>query len=332
MTAWDPVPYMVGGGALHSVNVFRNVAFMAAGGVEGIAAPAACEVRALEVPGGKVRVFPGTVAIENQAPGVTDEMYVGRLPVIDEVTIAPTNSSGPRTDLIVARVENPFDESGTWPAPANPETGPYIFTRVIQNVPSTITSAAQLGLGDSMIALARVTLPASTGTVLQSYITDLRTLSRVQSFSDKRLKQPTSNSPMPGTWGYWSPQADITVNCPKWATHANLQSIMSVIYGGAGGTTWNALGEVRMVILSGTTIVGTSEGTTFNLSSPPTGGIQTDILMAGGSLLPIPEAYRGTPLTVRLQAYKSGNSNVATDSGSTVSMEIEFVNQPTSNV
>lgn len=334
MTAWDPVPYMVGGGALHSVNVFRNVAFQACGGIEGIASATACEVRQMETPGGKVRVFPGTVAIENRAAGVTDEMYVARLPATDEVTIAPTTSSGPRTDLIVARVENPFDESGPWAAPADPEVGPYVFTRVIPNVPSTTTTAAQLGLGHSMIALAKVTMPASTATVLQSYITDLRVLSRVQSYREMRLIKPAANSDIPVTnWGFWVPDANITVPCPKWATHAKMRALIGGVgYGGAGGTAWAVAGNVRMALGSGTDIAYTAPAN-FNLDSPTTGGYATELIMAGGDMVPVPAALRGQPILVRLQGQKlSGNSPLYTNTGSTISMEVEFVNQPISNV
>lgn len=93
------------------------------------------------------------------------------------VAIAATGSAGGRSDLIVAQVEDPNMAGEPWQTPTNPAVGPYIFTRVIPNVPAGTTSLRPLGYsGRSAIVLARVDLPASTGTVTASMITDLREL------------------------------------------------------------------------------------------------------------------------------------------------------------
>jgi hypothetical protein len=331
--AWDPVPWVVGGGALHSVNVFRNVAFAAFGGREGISTPTACEVRELTVPGNKVRVFPGTVSIKNRAAGVIDEMYAGRLPVVDDtVAITPTGLSA-RSDLIVVRVENPFDESAGWPAPADPQTGPYIFTRVIENVPNTTTRASDLGLGESMIALARIDMPASTGTVLQAYITDLRQMNSSFVSPDSRIIQPEAASTLTSAaYVNWIPEANVDFQVPEWATHARVRVLLAGIYaGGATTTNWSANGHIRIQLGPDTApLFGPTTGYQIDLPTPSGSGYF--MFMAGADALELPVSSRGNTIGFKLQGNKtSGNTSLVTNTWSTVSVDIDFLNKPMSN-
>lgn len=181
-------------GALHQASIARNITWTLMNGTEGILSAEDCAVTEKAVPGSSVAVAPGTVAV--LANGLTDEMYVGRLPVADSVTIAATDSTGGRSDLIVARVVNPVFETvpADWPA-IDPEDGPFLQTYVFSGVGPTVTTPQEVDPDCSAIALARVDVPASTGTITQAMITDLRREAR----GVKVLTAPTGSEVPPGT-------------------------------------------------------------------------------------------------------------------------------------
>lgn len=334
---WDGVPWAVGGGAKHSVNIARNVAHAAFGGREGVVSPTDLEVRELDVPGTGVQVFPGTVAIANRAAGARDEMYVARLPVTDTVNITATDSTGPRSDLIVARVENSNIGSEGWSAPADPAVGPYIFTRVIENVPSTTTSVTELGLGYSAFPLALVTLPASTGTVTQAMVTDLRKLSqprqsRVLNLADTFATPQDLTS---SSFTNWPNEANAWIDVPEWATHVKVVSILAGIGIGAagnnGGSGWNAVGQLRIQIGVQAEDPNYSQPVGYNISHDS--GTDRATIMCGANNLAIPSDLRGKKAYIRVEGNKTaGNDRLFADSKSVVSLDVEFVDKPESNV
>lgn len=239
--AWDTVPWFVGGGAQHSPEVARLLAYASTAGAEGIAEPGDLKVVPLDVPGSAVRVNPGAALIRNRATGGGQQTYVARLPSADTVSIAPTGSGGGRSDLIVARIEDPYMAGEPWQDPADPTVGPYVFTRVVSNVPSTTKSAAELGLGHSMIALARIDLPASTGTVEASHIVDLRQqavpFTRVEPYlpyyppKNGTIQELTSSS-----FVTWPTGAEWWVDVPEWAVRMEAMAVVAGVahYGGVG--------------------------------------------------------------------------------------------------
>src|SRR5699024_11469005 len=95
-----------------------------------------------------------------------------------EVSVTATGSSGGRSDLVVARVLDPQYEGQP---PADPDEFDYSMVEIIEGVSSSTTSARDLNLNYPAIALARIDLPASTGTVEASHLTDLREMARPRS-------------------------------------------------------------------------------------------------------------------------------------------------------
>lgn len=174
--AWDDgVPWAIGGGSAMPAEILRLVSWAALGGQEGVFSSADLRISALDVPGTSIRALPGACSIGNRALNASKELYIQRLFSQDVVPISPTSGIG-RSDLIVAQVENPYISGEPWGIPADPANGPYIFTRVISNVAATVKSVKDLNLGISAITLARIDIPPSTGTILQSMIKDLRTV------------------------------------------------------------------------------------------------------------------------------------------------------------
>lgn len=175
--SFDPVPWFVEGGAQHSAEVARLLCYFATGGREGVLNSTDMRVLAQSVPGTTVRVMPGACVIRNRSLGGENQSYVARIATEDgTIAIPAAGSGGPRTHLVVARVENPFISGEPWGPAPDLESGPYIYPRVIPDVPIATVSVHDLALGYTAINLARITVPTSTATITQAMITDLRGL------------------------------------------------------------------------------------------------------------------------------------------------------------
>ena len=78
--------------------------------------------------------------------------------------------SGWRNDLIVARIDDPTYQGGSF----DPATFEAARFEVISGVPSDQKDVSGLGLSYPAIPLARLNVPPSTGTITAAMITDLR--------------------------------------------------------------------------------------------------------------------------------------------------------------
>jgi len=201
---WDGVPWAVGGGARNSSETARLLVYLASGGQEGIVESADLSVKALETPGTQVRVLSGACVIRNRALGGAGQSYAARNASEDVIDVAPTSSSGPRSDLVIARVENNTISGEPWPVPPSVEDGPYVYSRIISGVPITTKSVAELNLNYSAITLARIDIPSLTGTITQAMIKDLRSVMNVV----------TGPQPPAGGGGDGCDEQDPVVDCP----------------------------------------------------------------------------------------------------------------------
>jgi len=175
--SWDDgVPWAIGGGSAMPAEILRLVSWAALGGQEGVFSSSGLRVQALETPGTAIRAMPGACSVGNRALNASEELYIGRLFSQDVVEINPTGAGAGRSDLVVIQVENPYISGEPWQIPEDPANGPYIFTRVIQNVAATVKAVKDLNLGISAITLCRIDIPQSTGTIIPAYIKDLRTV------------------------------------------------------------------------------------------------------------------------------------------------------------
>lgn len=321
--SWDSVPWFIGGGAQHSPEVARLLAYASTNGAEGIVSPGDLKVQALAVPGGSVRVAPGAGLIRNRATGGTAQTYVARNPVEDVVSIAPTGSGSGRVDLIVAQIEDPFMAGEPWQDPADPTVGPYIFTRVIPNVPVGTTRLQDVPgySGRSAITLARVDIPASTGTITSAMITDLRNLAAPRQWREMIPYAALASESLPhlNTWGDWPTALKPQVRVPDWATDVfmtvNLTGLLRL-------NNENADGMVRAVF-------GEAVG------DPVTYDINTDSGLGGQRFDVMPalwapvKALQGKLVTVKLQGlrYVTGatDGEVYVDGGSSAVFDIHFV-------
>jgi hypothetical protein len=163
------------------------------------------------------------VAKRRAAAGGGDQSYAARMPTVDQVGIEPTTVDGGRSDLIIARVEDPFGGE-TWPTPEDPEVGPYVFTRVIPDVPPGTTSILDVDGDSTAITLARVDVPAATSAITAAMVTDLRQMARPRTQSSRRYiygawSTPDDVGAVTDTWEGFPLGATWTDKVPEWATH-----------------------------------------------------------------------------------------------------------------
>lgn len=161
--ALDPVPWFIGGGAQHSAEAARNLAWTATNGRTGIATPDDLEVSETSVPSGAVYVSTGGGAVSSSYAGASQQSYMIRNPVRETVTVPPNTSSSPVTRYVIAEVSDP-QYAGS--PPSNVAEGPYTFFRVVSSLSRT----------HPFIPLARLRIPGNTSTITNSMITDIREL------------------------------------------------------------------------------------------------------------------------------------------------------------
>lgn len=245
--AMERVPYLVGGGFEHSAEIMRSALAAATSGAEGIVLPGDFRVGPLPVPGTSIVVGPGSGLIRNSYGGGSSQTYAVRAPEQTELPIQATGSAGGRTDLILARIDDPTF-AGTEFDPATFEAAKF---EVVRGVPANTTNVKALGLGYPAIALARVTLPASTGTVTASMIRDLRKVALPRRERGLLTIYPsgshsagTAHSASPDTYTSWPirPEERPTIQVPEWATQLQVVVNISGAFYEHAGTVFSRLG------------------------------------------------------------------------------------------
>lgn len=332
---WDTVPWAVGGGAKHSVNISRVLAYAAFGGKEGIVGPGDLLVRELaNAPGPQVRVAPGACSIKNRAGGIDYECYAGRLIAEDEIDIAATGASGGRHDMIVARVENPHIESEPWPDPADPVVGPYIFTRVISGVAADAERIGDLPAqyqSQTLIPLARIDIPANTYAITQDMIHDVRFMAAPRMLRIQRIINLKDSAPAnvlgATDWNVWPDAATWTQRIPDWAVRAQVVGYIAgsrLIDVGPAGGQW--VGQLR--IQHGTLYTAPVE---VNLDVIGGGGAtQSAPTMMAADDIAIPADHRGTTRDLTFQGLRRSNegASLQADWGTTAVIEVTYFEEP----
>lgn len=326
----DAVPWFIAAPAEHSAEVARTLAYQAIGGKEGLARAGDLLVRALPVPGGAVQVLPGAAGILNRAPGGGGQAYVGRVGAAVSVPIAATGSGSGRTDLIVFRVDDP-QYGGSVPPSA--EKGPYIRLDVISGVNANVTRVQDVPdhETDSAVTLARVTLPASTGTVTSAMITNVsrvanplrETVLRTYALTGSDTVELTNTTEYPAgaTWPFAVESAWGETFIPEWATRARI--IMT--WAGVLHTN-NSWGEVWVQV--GATVVPENRKTQqVAWDAQNAAGNYRSVLIASDDIA-IPVALRGGAHKFYPRARKSpaspAGSKTVLDWASSLSLQIEF--------
>lgn len=335
--AW-PMPWLVTD-ALHDSEIARILPYAALRGQFGVLEPLHCAVRERETPGGGVRVATGGTHIPAIGFNNTIQSYLDYLSIEEDVPIEPTTSSGPRSDLVVVRVEDPQIPGGGWTW--DPETEPIQYTRVIPNVPSDTFDVQQVRPGDSAITLCRIDIPggpgSETATITDDMITDLRSIADI---GGKRITEnviaanvfsedvhATTGDTLPGnnsTFTNWPADGVWDVPVPEWATGVDVLCFWNpkVV-----GWTW---GEARLVV------DGTSGAPTeFDENRLEAQGVYRTFIKVGGTYS-IPASARGQVVTFRLQCRQKANElepgqdlgDLETGNGTYITFWLNFQKKP----
>ena len=329
--AVDPVPYVVHG-AKHSADVFRQAFFDSTSGAEGVSNPTSLGVKATGTPSNQVRVFPGGVLIPNTYQGGDGQSYTGRNASQTLVDVPASDSTGAKTYYIIFRIQDP--QFGGQ-APSDPLVGPYAFIECVS------TSA---NISDPHYRLAKVTVPASTSTITNAMIEDLRSLAVPQReqlmFGRPRvvedaeppistyLKQKTSTGGEYFPGGNGSPNT-FKVFVPEWASRILIDSSwMSVLYKNGEnpfGRYWVEYGDEY----KDRTWPGNQQfefaTQTFRFDAPAATGTRSDWRLMSSQHMPA--KLRGKEITV---AFKAGRDDdgptdaVSMDAWSGLGMHIAF--------
>jgi hypothetical protein len=218
----------------------------------------------------------------------------------DLVNIAATGGTG-RSDMIVAKVEDPTVSGGGWSH--NPLTENLVYSRVISGVAggSTLPPA-----GISAIPLARIDIPASTSAITQAMITDLRAMMNAR--RDRSLFAVNFTS---GNYNLannqtsfvtWPTPASFSVSVPAWAVTAKVICMwVQVRSNWVAGSTQGPFANVRFLLgsLTSQTMVLDSSTTSSATNPYRDTGLCVDQLA-------IPLAMRGTTQTFTMQGQGRG--------------------------
>lgn len=216
---FDSAAWSIDGARIDS-ELMRVLSYAALGGSEGIITPGDCRVHELDVPGDQIVIDPGALGILNR--NGDNQMYVANARRLTKLDIAPTDSAGGRSDLVVVRMDDPDYPGGPVVPAEDAPTFQYARPFILQNVPPTTTLLSQIGgVAYSGYALARIDIPASTGTITDGLITNLRKVAnpRRERFSE-RYNIAYSPNDM-GSGGIWVRYPDVPqtpLDIPEWAT------------------------------------------------------------------------------------------------------------------
>lgn len=320
--ALDPVPWFVGGGAQHSPEVARLLAYAATGGAEGVVEPGDLKVTPLSVPGGAVQALPGAALVRNRGAGGDSQTYVARNVTATQVEIAATGSSGGRSDLVVVQVEDPNVAGEPWQTPPDPTVGPYVFVRVIPNVPAGTTRLQDVPgyEGRTAYTLARIDLPPSTGTVTAGMITDLRRVANPRSLSRTFMAPTGTHFALTSTaWVDW-PGVTAQLDIPDWATHMSVVATIAA----SGYLEGSVRGNLQ--IAAGSAYEWVSMAAEYDLDVPANDAQRVTLVLGGDDVIPAAlRGVSGVPLRIRGQRLAfTGNGRLMTAAGMHVIYQVMF--------
>lgn len=311
---WSTVPFFVDG-AVHPAEIMRLLAFAATGGKEGVVSPGDCKVVPLATPGAGVQVSVGAVIVLNRATSGQQQTYMAKNPTSDTVGVTASGSGAGKSDLVVAMIEDP-NMPGNSKYAANvtdPKTGPYVWTRIVPNVPAGTTRLQDVPGHEleSGIALARIDFPASTGTVTAAMITDLRKLALARSETQNIIGTPTDDQVTLSTttWSAFPKNKLSGIVVPDWATHAVIRVDTTLRYiSGDAYANFQAFmgpsGQQDSVTLFADSIIDTTT----------TGGsYRQPVVIPSDRAFAIPAAWRGK--TVEISSRVRGKQNGGKISG-----------------
>jgi hypothetical protein len=306
-----PQPILVNG-ATHSAQTFRLLVKDLSRGAEGITEGPDLKVTQLGTPGAAVQVASGAGVIRGRV-NVFQGSYSFANLAATSIDIAATGGS-PRSDLLIVRIEDP-DYEGT----LDPAEDPIVYFQVIPNVSS---SAMTIPDGRTGIPLARIDIPASTATITDAMIVDVRQIANPRTERKLWTQAPASLSATiggtSGTYSYFSTAAGWNIPIPAWA------SIVKIRYdiGGLRLATGAVFGDISATFGASLSIQP------VNIDDNQTSTRRIPYLMA--DTLTVPTAYRGTTqlLRARGRCFSGNAGTMSVDTASMLIADVAFEEAP----
>ncbi|MFE1767314.1 hypothetical protein ACFW81_24230 [Streptomyces angustmyceticus] len=310
--ALNPTPIATTG-ATHTAQQFRMMLRDLARDNEGVTTGLDLKVTALGTPGAGVQISDGSAVIAGKVSSVQGS-YTAYNIGSDTVSVSATGGS-PRSDMLVLRVEDP-DYEGT----RDPASDPIVFWEVVPNVSS---SATTVPAGYSAIPLARIDIPASTATITNAMIVDLRKVANPR--RDRTLWTYFAANPAvyisgtSETWQNFPTGAHWTIPVPAWAASVKVvlhAACIGLDTGYAfGGLTFNFGGKEAAQWVS----IDDNQGTGFRRNTLLVADTLSLTDTAGAAL-------RGTNVTlqVRMRTRSSNAGHIIVDGATTFVADIEF--------
>jgi hypothetical protein len=298
-------------GATHSAQQFRMLVRDLARGNEGVTEGDDLKVSQRSTPGGGVLIGDGSAVIKGRDDPFQGHYAVCNIGAVDW-DIAPATT--PRSDMLIIRINDPEYGGGLDPA-----VDDIVYPEVISGVSSSATAIPD---GRTGIPLARIDIPASTGTITDAMITDLRSIANPRRQRTLLTQSPTGLSTdisgTSGTFSNFSTAAGWPVAIPGWATKA----IMSLSAGQIRYNTAAFFGGLRATLGSSVTVQP------VNLDDNSSGTRRGTIVL--GDTITLPWLYRTTTQTLRFQAagYTGNSGKVGVDASTTLVADIEFIEAP----
>ena len=288
-------------------------------GSQGVVGALDCQVQATTpTPTAGIVITPGQVVVLGQETPYQGAYHGWNIGNDTTLSIAATTGAV-RSDMIVARAEDPTWAGSPWGGPA---AGQIVWPRVISGVSSTATVAPG---GISAIPLARIDMPASTSTVQQSYIHDLRQVAIPQTATTQLYAAgPGSgnNWTTGGSTVAWPTGATWPVSIPSWATQMVVMWSLNQIQWVSG---W-CRGTVRLVI--GSSVTAPVVTTPASLVSIQAAAGPFRHTTGGGGVVAIPASIRGTTQTFQFAQANAGQPGVMqADEGSGTAVILTFQQQ-----
>lgn len=248
MALWR-VPWAVNGeGVEHSATLARHANFATGADQTGVSGPTSLVVSAGSTPGGFVNVGPGSgvITYAQGRPGMNNWGYTSyqrqSVPVENDaqaqVAIEPTTSAGSRRDLVCIEINDPEAE-GTADT-VDYSTHEFVRFHVVQGVGEGVQHPHQLPVLDRpLLPLARINIPASTATITDEMITDVRHMAYIKSQSVPlmgRVSTVGSNIDIgPGETSWQTLYSFTDIAVPTWTTRWRVSMGLGPLYG-VGGT------------------------------------------------------------------------------------------------
>lgn len=307
-----PVPILVNG-ATHSAQQFRMLVRDLASGAEGITEGDDLKVTQLSTPGGGVQIADGSGIVRGKVSSFQGSYAVCNTGA-DTIAVASNGAGATRYDMVILRVEDPEYEGDL-----NPVTNNINYFQVVSNVSPTATTTPG---GLTGIPLARIAIPASTSTITNGYITDLRKVAVPRRQRDILTQSPASISSGIGgstSWSYLSTAAGWTVSIPTWATRmivkidvSSLRYDLGFFYGKISATLGASLATQDVI-----------------LDDNQGNGIRRVPALVADTFT-LPDAYRGTSqlLRVRAAGLTTQAGRIYVDGGTTLVADVQFEEGP----